>query len=207
MEKEGIRKTIVDAITREEHARVESEERQEIIDKERNRLLAKESPALREKMKLQIRNEEMQAIRESVKSEIYAETVQVIRAGLEEKYASAVHEELAGMKKGLGRKARTDLRSGLQREYSEVMDGVEQLSAVLAKNEALQSLGQTVTLLSEEKKKYKYFNLNAAQTESLLDYLRRVHSRFTIYLDTVDKSIRELMLKLCSVKSKLDSEV
>ncbi len=207
MEKEGIRKAIVDAITREERTRVESEERREIIENERNRLLAKESPALREKMRLQIRNEEMQTIREAVKSEIYSETVQVIRAGLEEKYASAVQEELAGMKEGLGKKVRTDLRTGLQQEYRELAEGIEQLSALLAKNESLQSLGQTVTLLSEEKKKYKYFNLNAAQTESLLDYLRRVHSRFTIYLDMLDKSVRELMLKLGSVKTKLDSEV
>lgn len=207
MEKEGIRKAIVDAVTREERARIESKERREIIDNERNRLLAKESPALREKMRLQIRNEEMQTIREAVKSEIYSETVQVIRAGLEEKYASAVQEELAGMKEGLGKKVRTDLRTGLQQEYRELAEGVEQLSVLLSKNDSLQSLGQTVALLSGEKKKYKYFNLNAAQTESLLDYLRRVHSRFTIYLGTVDKSVRELMLKLGSVKTKLDNEV
>lgn len=207
LEKDKIRATLLDKITSEERDRVEKQERGSIIEAERNRLLAREAHAIREQVRQKVLAEEMQAIRESVKSEIYSETVAAIRSGLDEKYKSAVQEELAGMKEGLGKKARTDLRVGLQEEYRGLMDNVEQLSAFLANSHALQSLGQTVTLLSEEKKKYKYLNLNTAQTESLLDYLKRIHARFNIYLDTLDKSVRELMLKLGSVKNRLDKEV
>jgi hypothetical protein len=207
LEKDKIRATLLDKITIEERDRVEKQERGSIIEAERNRLLAREVHAIREQVRQKVLSEEMQAIRESVKSEIYSETVAAIRSGLEEKYKSAVQEKLAGMKEGLGKKVRTDLRVGLQEEYRGLMDNVEQLSAFLANSDALQSLGQTVTLLSEEKKKYKYLNLNTAQTESLLDYLKRIHARFNIYLDTLDKSVRELMLKLGSVKNRLDNEV
>ena len=205
-EKEKIRSALLDKVAREERERVESEDRPAILEAERSRLLAEESPALREELRRKIRSQEMEAIRESVKSEIYLETVQAIRNGLEEKYASAVKDQLAGMKQGLGKKARTDLKSGLEHDYVGLTEGVEHLLGFLADSEALKSLGQTVTLLSEEKKKYKYFNLNAVQTESLLDYLKRVHARFSIYLDDVDQRVRGLMLKLGSLKNKLDSE-
>src|SRR5271157_1302328 len=205
-EKEKIRSALLEKVAREERERVKSEDRPAILEAERSRLLAEESPALREELRRKIRSQEMEAIRESVKSEIYLETVQAIRNGLEEKYASAVRDQLAGMKQGLGKKARTDLKSGLENDYLGLTEGVEHLLAVLADSEALKSLGQTVTLLSDEKKKYKYFNLNAVQTESLLDYLKRVHARFGIYFDDVDQRVRGLMLKLGSLKNKLDSE-
>jgi hypothetical protein len=206
-EKEKIRSALLEKVTREEHERIRSEERPAIIEAERSRLLAKESPALREEIRRKIRGEEMQAIRDSVKSEIYSETVQAIRNGLEEKYASAVRERVAGMKDGLGKKARIDLKIGIEEDYRGLAESVEQLLSFLADNEALKSLGQTVSLMAEEKKKYKYFNLNAVQTESLLDYLKRVHARFNIYLDAVDQRVRGLMLTLGNLKNKLDKEV
>jgi hypothetical protein len=84
------------------------------------------------------------------------------------------------------------------------MEHTDRLSSSLTNIEALQSLSQTVTLLSDEKKKFKYLNLNTAQTESLLEYLRRVHHRLNIFFDKVDEMVRELMLNLGSVKNKLD---
>ena len=205
-ERDGIREALLARITQEEHARIESGERENIIKTEISRLIARESPALREQLRSQIRKEEMETIRETVKAEIYSETVQVIRNNLEEKYKAAIQEKLAELKKSLAARASADIRAGFQKEYQGLQDKMEQVSGILAGNDALRSLGQTIALLSEEKKKYKYLNLNAAQTESLLDYLRRMHSRFTIHLDKVDQSVRELMLSLGNVKTKLNKE-
>jgi|GEM_PF-4179607 hypothetical protein len=205
-QREKIRADLLEKVRGEERARIESEERAAIAEAERGRLLSEEAPSLREEIRRKIRNEELDGIRESVKSEIYLETVQTIRKNIEEKYASAVREQLAGLKKGLGKKARADLKSGIEEEYRGLAESLEGLLAFLAENDSLKSLGQTVTLLAEEKKKYKYFNLNAAQTESLLDYLRRVYARFGIYLDAVDQRVRGMMNKLGSLKNKLDSE-
>jgi hypothetical protein len=205
-EQDRIRAAILDKITNEAREQVDTVDRRTIIEAEKQRLLAEETPALREQIRLAIRQEELQTLRESAKAEIYAETVDSIRSEIAEKSEQTVMEKLADIKEGLGKKVRTDLRTGLQEEYKDLMENVEKLSVLLANNEALQSLGQTVALLSEEKKKYKYFNLNAAQTESLLDYLRRIHARFNIYTDGFDQHIRELMLKLGSVKNKLDNE-
>jgi hypothetical protein len=205
-ERDGIREALLARITQEEHARIESGERENIIKAEISRLIARESPALREQLRSQIRKEEMETIKEAVKAEIYSETVQVIRNSLEEKYKAAIQEKLAELKKSLAAKARADIRAGFQKEYLVLIDKMEQVSGILTGDETLRSLGKTVSLLSEEKKKYKYLNLNAAQTESLLDYLRRMHSRFTIHLDKVDQSVRELMLSLGNVKTKLNKE-
>lgn len=205
-ERERLRETLLDKMKNEVREQIDTVERWTIIEAEKQRLLAEETPVLREQIRLAIRQEELQAIHESAKEEIYAETVDSIRSEIAEKSEQTVLEKLADIKAGLGKKVRTDLRTGLQDEYKELMENVEKLSTLLANNEALQSLGQTVALLSEEKKKYKYFNLNAAQTESLLDYLRRIHARFNIYNDGFDQHIRELMLKLGSVKNKLDNE-
>jgi formiminotetrahydrofolate cyclodeaminase len=77
----------------------------------------------------------------------------------------------------------------------------------MATIEALDSLSQTIALLTNEKKKYKYFNLNTAQTESLLDYLKRVHNRFNIFLDKHDEAVREISLKINSIMNTLDEGI
>ena len=69
----------------------------------------------------------------------------------------------------------------------------------------MDSLSQTIILLHDEKKKYKYFNLNTAQTESLLEYLKRVQNRFNIFLDKLDEAIREMALKVNSIMNTLDN--
>ncbi|HUI92577.1 MAG TPA: hypothetical protein VLX68_10055 [Chitinivibrionales bacterium] len=205
-ETEKIRAALVDRVTREERARVESEERKNIIEAEKNRIISHESPALREQLRAQIREEEMKTIKETVKAEIYSETAQVIRNNIEQKYKNAVQDKIAELKESLAVRARADVRTDLQKEYQSLLDKVEQLSGTLAGSDALQSFGKTIALLAEEKKKFKNLNLNTAQTESLLDYLKRMHSRLTIHLDKIDQSVRELILSAGSVKAKINKE-
>jgi hypothetical protein len=105
---------------------------------------------------------------------------------------------------GMRAKITDEKRDEIYADYDRLMEHLEQLSASLKNIEALQSLSQTITMLTDEKKKYKYLNLNTAQTESLLEYLTRVHNRLNIFFDKVDESVRVLMLNLSSVKNKLN---
>ena len=101
---------------------------------------------------------------------------------------------------------RGEIKGRIKSEYHGLIEHIEGLSLSLDNVEALDSLSQTITLLHDEKKKYKYFNLNTAQTESLLEYLKRVQNRFGIFLDKLDEEVREMDLKVNSVMNTLDKE-
>jgi hypothetical protein len=205
-QRDAIRESVVEKITEEEHRRIEGGLRETIIEDEKNRIIAEESPDLREAIRKQIRDEELEAMRRAVKDEIYSETVQAIKENLEEKYRTVVQEKIAELRVSLQKKMRSDIGVSIREDYDRLMEQSERLSASLTNIEALQSLSQTIALLTDEKKKYKYLNLNAAQTESLLEYLKRVHNRFNIFFDKVDESVRELMLNLGSVKNKIENK-
>ena len=144
-------------------------------------------------------------MRQTVRDEIYSETVQAIKRNLEDEYRTVVQEKVVELTVHLKKKAKSDIRTAMKADYDRLIEHIEHLAASIANIEALQSLSQTITLLSDEKKKYKYLNLNTAQTESLLEYLKRVQNRFNIFFDKMDEAVRELMLKLNSVKNKVDS--
>lgn len=205
-QREAIRESVVKEIIEEEHQRVGSDLRKTIVEEETNRILAEESPGIREQIQETLRDEEAETMRRAIRDEIYSETVQAIKRNIEDKYRSVVEEKIGELRESLHRKTKADLRAAIGEDYDRLMERAEGLSASLTNVEALQSLSQTVTLLTDEKKKYKYLNLNAAQTESLLEYLRRVHNRFNIFFDKVDESVRELMLGLGSVKNKLSNK-
>jgi hypothetical protein len=204
--RDAIRESVLREITEEERQRMESGLRQTIIDDEKRRIIAEEAEELRRQIRSQLRAEELETLHRTVRDEIYSETIQTIKRDLEEKYQSAVDEKITELRAGMQKKARADIGAAIREDYERLMEQSEKLSASLTNIEALQSLDQTVTLLTDEKKKYKYLNLNTAQTESLLEYLRRVHHRFNIFFDKVDESLRELMLNLGSVKNKLDNK-
>jgi hypothetical protein len=203
-QRDSIRETVVAEITEEEHQRIDSGLRKTILEDEKKRIIAEESPAFREEIRRQLRDSELDAMHSTVHDEIYSETVQTIKRNLEDKYRTVVEEKIAELKVVLQKKMKSDISTTIKADYDRLMEHIEQLSASLTNIEALQSLSQTITLLSDEKKKYKYLNLNTAQTESLLEYLKRVHNRLNIFFDKVDESVRNLMLNLGSVKNKLD---
>ena len=200
----AIRESVIEKITNEEHQRVDAGLRKTIIDNEKQRIIAEESEDMRRQIRTQLRDEEFESMRRTIRDEIYSETVQAIKQNLDERYQTVVEEKMADFKASLHKKIRTDISSSIKADYERLMEHIDRLSSSLTNIEALQSLSQTITLLSDEKKKYKYLNLNAAQTESLLEYLRRVHNRLNIFFDKVDESVRELMLNLGNVKNKLD---
>jgi hypothetical protein len=202
--RETIRESIIKDVTNEERKRIESGLRKTILEDEKNRIIAEEAPGIRQEIRTRLRDEELDALHGRVRDEIYSETVQAIKQNLEDKYRVVVEEKIAQLHVHLEKKARSDIRAAIKGDYDRLMERLEQLSGSLTNIEVLQSLSQTVTLLTDEKKKYKYLNLNAAQTESLLEYLKRVHNRFNIFFDRVDESIRELTLGLGSVGNKLD---
>jgi hypothetical protein len=201
----GIRDDILRRVSEEEHSRINEQERPGIIEAERNRLRERESPGLREEIRAKLREEEIEAVHERVKTEIYAETVQALKAGLEEKYRDAVEKKLEEFTSGLEKRLRAEIKGRIKSEYRNLMERIEQLSHDMGNVEALDSLSQTITLLLDEKKKYKYFNLNTAQTESLLEYLKRVRDRFNIFLDKHDEEVREMALKVNSIMNALDN--
>jgi hypothetical protein len=203
-QRDSIRETVIAEITEEEHQRIDSGLRKTILENEKKRIIAEESPAFREEIRRQLRDSELDAMHSTVHDEIYSETVQTIKKNLEDKYRTVVEEKIAELKVVLQKKMKSDISTTIKADYDRLMEHIEQLSASLTNIEALQSLSQTITLLSDEKKKYKYLNLNTAQTESLLEYLKRVHNRLNIFFDKVDESVRNLMLNLGSVKNKLD---
>jgi hypothetical protein len=222
MEQE-LRVTLRDELTALVRKQLDEQERNSIYKNEleiltgviRRQIVENEMPGLIAEHRRRLDGEMREKVAESL-TEKYQEQA---RAALQKEIAEKVLKEDAGritteetnafresVQRRLAEKARADVKTGIGEEYRRLMDTMERLSGTLASSDALDSLGQTITLLSEEKKKYKYFNLNTAQTESLLDYLKRVHSRFNIYLDQVDQNIRELMLSLGTVKNKLDNE-
>jgi|GEM_PF-1489562 len=203
-EQPKIRERLLAEITEEQRTLIATRELQAIIEAERARIAELEAPALRQQVRDQLREEEKEAMHARVKTEIYAETIQAVQAGLEEKYTALLETRMAEYKNEIDAKARLETYKAVQAEYNELIGHMEGLAASISKVEALDSLAQTITLLTNEKKKYKYFNLNSAQTESLLEYLKRVQSRFNIFLDTVDQSVREMELKVNSVMNKLN---
>jgi hypothetical protein len=193
-------------VSREEQKRVDESERAGIIEAERIRLREVEGPALREEIRAALREEESAAMHAAIKAEIYTETVQSIKTGLEEKYKTAFDLQMAEFKEAHEKKVRGEVKGTIKTQYQQLLEHAEKISQSMASIEALDSLSQTVALLGEEKKKYKYFNLNTAQTESLLDYLKRVHNRFNIFIDKLDGGVREIALKINAVMNTLDEE-
>ena len=193
-------------VSREEQKRVDESERAGIIEAERIRLREVEGPALREEIRAALREEESMAMHAAIKAEIYTETVQSIKTGLEEKYKTAFDLKLEESKEAHEKKVRGEVKGSIKTQYQQLLEHAEKISQSMASIEALDSLSQTVALLGEEKKKYKYFNLNTAQTESLLDYLKRVHNRFNIFIDKLDGGVREIALKINAVMNALDEE-
>ena len=193
-------------VSREEQKRVDESERAGIVEAERIRLREAEAPALREEIRAKLREEESVAMHAAIKAEIYTETVQSIKTDLEEKYKTAFDLKLEESKDAHEKKVRGEVKGTIKTQYQQLLEHTEKISQSMASIEALDSLSQTVALLGEEKKKYKYFNLNTAQTESLLDYLKRVHNRFNIFIDKLDGGVREIALKINAVMNTLDEE-
>jgi hypothetical protein len=203
--RDAIRESAIKEITEEEHQRIGSGLRKTILEDEKNRIINEEAPGMRQQVRRQMQDEEFENMHRTVRDEIYSETVQAIKQNLEDKYRTVVEEKIAELNVHLRKKMKSDIRAAMKADYEQLMEHIEQLSGSLTNIEALQSLSQTITLLTDEKKKYKYLNLNTAQTESLLEYLKRVHNRLNIFFDKVDESVRVLMLNLNSVKNKLDN--
>ncbi len=201
----AIHDEILRRVSDEERRRIDTQERPGIIEAERNRLRDREAPGLREDIRSALREEELEAMHASVKTEIYAETVRAIKAGLEEKYQGIVDKKLEECREAVEKQVRGEIKGRMKSEYLGLVDRIERLSQSIGNVEALDSLSQTITLLHDEKKKYKYFNLNTAQTESLLEYLKRVQNRFNIFLDKLDEAVRETVLKVNSVMNTLDN--
>ncbi len=205
-DKDEIREEAIRQIKQEEHIRVNIELRSQIIEEQKQKIIEQETGQLRHEVAEQLKISEREAMLTALRGEIYGETVHSIKQELDEKYKVVVEEKMATLKSSLAQKAKAEISSAIQSDYDTLIEKTDSLSASLTNIEALQSLSQTITLLTDEKKKYKYLNLNSAQTESLLEYLKRIHNRFNIFFDKVDESIRELMLSLGSVKNKLDTK-
>jgi hypothetical protein len=200
-----IHEDLVAQITNDERERIHAEELGQIIETERRRIAEQEAPMLREQVRQQLREQELDAMRSLVKKEIYSETTQSIREACEIEFKDLLEKKIVEYREFIEKKLQSEMKKNILDEYHTLTDDLERLAGSVGNVEALESLEHTITLLSDEKKKYKYFNLNSAQTESLLEYLKRVQSRFNIFLDKIDESLREMELKIRSVMNKLDS--
>jgi len=205
-EHDDIRENVFNQITKEEYERADVELRSQIILEEKKRIVEQESEQLRRDVVEQLKIDERENMVAAIKGEIYSETVHSIKLELDDKYKVVVEEKMAALKSSLAQKAKSEISNAIRLDYDALIEKTDHLSASLTNIEALQSLSQTLSLLTDEKKKYKYLNLNSAQTESLMEYLKRIHNRFNIFFDKIDESIRELMLSLGSVKNKLDNK-
>ncbi|MGB7569186.1 MAG: hypothetical protein WBM07_15100 [Chitinivibrionales bacterium] len=201
----AIHDEILRRVSEEERRRIDTQERPGIIEAERKRLREQEAPGLREEIRATLREEELGAMHASVKTEIYAETVQALRADIQEEYKGVIDEKLDEYRKAVEKQVRGEIKGKIKSEYHGLVEYIERLSQSIGNVDALDSLSQTIILLHDEKKKYKYFNLNTAQTESLLEYLKRVQNRFNIFLDKLDEAVREMVLKINSVMNTLDN--
>ena len=205
-EQQDIHDRIVHQITESEHARIVDSELSLIIEAERKRIADTEAPALREQVRRQLKEDELEAMHNRVRTELFSETVEAIQADVEKKYEKSLEKKMADFRDQLDKKVKNELRGHIHDEYGKLVEHVELLSKTMINVDALDSLSKTIALLTEEKKKYKYFNLNSAQTESMLEYLKRVQSRFNIFLDNIDKEVKETELGINMVMKKLDSE-
>jgi hypothetical protein len=99
-----------------------------------------------------------------------------------------------------------ETREAIRSDYQNLVDHIEELSNSMGTVEALNSLSKTIALLSEEKKKRKDLNLSAEQTESLLNYLKRICNRLNISIDKFDESVRGLVPIINDAMNKLDEK-
>lgn len=90
-------------------------------------------------------------------------------------------------------------RKNIQEEYHYLIGIVENMDNSLKKIDAVDSLRHTVAKLIEEKNKYKFFNLNTPQTESLIEYMQRLQGNFDTYFDNLENILYSIKIKINSI--------
>ena len=202
-ERKTIRGATLLRIQAEERERIVVEDRSHIIEGEKKRILDEEGSQLRAEVRAAVSAQERQSLIEELKETVHDASIQEVRQELTEQYQIAMEDKLAALKESLALVARKDEARRMQEELRELLRYSEQVIENFNSVEALVSLRQTINLLKDEKKKFKYYNLNTTQTESLLDYLDRSISKFDIYFDRLDESGKELILKFHSLINQL----
>jgi hypothetical protein len=203
-ESKAIHDTLVAELTERQRVRITNEDLPHVIEEERNRIRNEEAPGLREQIRTQLHREELETIHGEVKKEIYSEIEQAIQSKCERNFKELLDKRMAEFRETLDKQVHSEIKKNIFTEYQNLTEHMERLSSSINNVEALDSLSKTITLLCDEKKKYKYFNLNTAQTESLLEYLKRVQSRFNIFIDKIDQAMLELKLKINSIMNSLE---
>jgi hypothetical protein len=153
--------------------------RQEVAIRERAMLFANARASLKETIEKEIREEEGDALRNEIRAAIMA----AIRSELGESIPDA--HSSPGRVDAL-------LPEGPREVIHEVLRDVRGAMRKIDESESLQSLAKTVDLLKSSQRDSPYFNLNAAQTSSMIEYLDNVSGRMQGYVTEVKSGIGRL---------------
>lgn len=202
----AMKSQLLQELVEKEKKRIEEVELPGIREKERTRLTTEEYHKIRKEVLLEIHNKEISAIRQSVKEEIYEETIDDIRKRLKEKIQIEMSELLTNEKIYLEQKIRESFRKNIQQEYHYLIGIVNTMDTALKNTKPLDSLRETVSSLNQDKRQYEHYNLNSMQTESLLEYLERLHGNFDSYFNGLASTLSNLKSKASSILNSLGNE-
>ncbi len=206
-EKATIADKIRDAFISDEMARVNAEERPEIVAEERRRVLVEEGSGIRESVRKQIHEEELAALHERIKKDIYDDTVEILKLNLDEKYKAVLQEKLRDLKVKTRSTLSGELLSLAKADYSQLLEHLDHVQEHVAGTKILDSYRTTLHLLKEEKKKYKYFNLNSTQTESLLAYLDKQNGLFEEYFEELTEGLKKATFQMQSLLNTFENRL
>jgi hypothetical protein len=116
--------------------------------------------------------------------------------------SDGVHEVAQSLRHQL----RSEIKAEVSEEYHSIISDIKQLSLSMGDVEALRSLSETVRLLLEQKNNQTDFKLDATETDSLLNYLKRVQGRLQAELDSFHAVIQELVPRIDNILADLNEE-
>ena len=151
--------------------------RQEVAIRERTMLLANARASLKESLEKEIQEKDGCALRMEARAELLAGIRKELKdASLDENPAAGPRPERESAREVL-RAVLMDIHAALRK---------------IDDSESLSSLAKTVDLLKSSQRDSPYFNLNAAQTSSMVEYLESVSCRLQGYIAEVKNGLGRL---------------
>jgi hypothetical protein len=154
-------KKIIEKALRELEARI----RQEVDIRERSIILSQVRESLKEEIRQSVRQREGEIMRREARAAIAQEPGSDAETVPEPVEPATPLIDEATVEAQAARAAR--------------------LLRTLEKSDVLSSFEKTVSLLREQRQESRYFNMNAAQTGSMIDYLEQLSGRLRIYFNEI----------------------
>ena len=153
---------------------IEREEAQEIREHERERIATIEADIAKAAMEKAIKDTSISSIYRKVREEIYEETLKTLRSSFLERYRRHFEVVLRRAVAKAEQSAEAKVASRIANEFASLREQLDKTEQSVVSAIPTDSIEKTFESLSEQKKKYRFFNLNSTQTDGLIDYIGRV---------------------------------